>query len=194
MSDSFATALWAPDTLFDLLRAGVDGVNVHVRTNAINAAFTLGAQGLGARPLLYGLILFARTLSSSPRLVRVHLYAKRNLHLTAWGTRVSGNRLHVLLIDKSDHTAVVRLKLPAHGPATVQRLLAPSAKSISGETLAGQQLAPDGRWRGNFTTEAVKPSAGGGYVVAVPRTSAALISVRLGRPQNRHRHRHHDTR
>jgi hypothetical protein len=31
VSDTFATALWAPDALFELLRAGIDGVNVHVR-------------------------------------------------------------------------------------------------------------------------------------------------------------------
>ena len=55
VSDTFATALWAPDTLFELLRAGVDGVNVHVRTDAINAAFAFKRSGLVARPLLYGL-------------------------------------------------------------------------------------------------------------------------------------------
>jgi hypothetical protein len=30
VSDTFVTALWAPDALFELLLAGVDGVNVHV--------------------------------------------------------------------------------------------------------------------------------------------------------------------
>ncbi len=62
VSDAFATALWAPDALFSLLRAGVDGVNLHVRAAAINAPFALGPGGLQARPLLYGLILFAHTL------------------------------------------------------------------------------------------------------------------------------------
>ena len=56
VSNTFATALWAPDTLFELLRAGVDGVNVHVRTDAINAAFAFKRDELVARPLLYGLI------------------------------------------------------------------------------------------------------------------------------------------
>ncbi|HZU40537.1 MAG TPA: hypothetical protein VE992_05775, partial [Solirubrobacteraceae bacterium] len=62
VSDSFATALWAPDALFELLRAGVDAVDVHVRAYTINAAFALTPGGLIARPLLYGLIAFARTL------------------------------------------------------------------------------------------------------------------------------------
>ena len=51
------------------------GVNIHVRTDAINAAFTLSRHGLDARPLLYGMILFARTLSPDPQLVRVKLRA-----------------------------------------------------------------------------------------------------------------------
>ncbi len=77
VSNAFATALWAPDALFELLRAGLDGVNIHVRTDAINAAFTLSHDGLGARPLLYGMILFARTLSADPQLARVKLRDER---------------------------------------------------------------------------------------------------------------------
>jgi hypothetical protein len=60
VSDSFATALSAPDALFGLMRVGVDGVNVHIRDDAINAPFTLTRAGLNARPLMYGLALFAR--------------------------------------------------------------------------------------------------------------------------------------
>ena len=62
VSNTFATALWAPDALFALLEAGVDGVDVHVRARTINAAFVPVAGGIGARPLLYGLMLFARAL------------------------------------------------------------------------------------------------------------------------------------
>ncbi len=76
VSDSFATALWAPDTLFDLLRAGVDGVNVHIRDTTINAPFSLGDRGLRARPLLYGLLMFVRTLGRNAALVRSHLHAR----------------------------------------------------------------------------------------------------------------------
>ena len=52
VSNAFATALWAPDALFALLRAGVDGVNLHVRAASVNAPFALGPAGLQARPLL----------------------------------------------------------------------------------------------------------------------------------------------
>ncbi|MGA2926234.1 MAG: glycosyl hydrolase family 79 C-terminal domain-containing protein [Solirubrobacteraceae bacterium] len=181
ISDSFATALWAPDVLFELLRAGVDGVNIHVRAQADNAPFAFTHHGLVARPLLYGMLLFARALGPNARSVALHVSAsKPSLQLTAWGVRVRRDTLHVVLIDKSASAVRVRLRLPASGPATVQRLLAPSVSARSGVTLAGQQLSADGRWVGRRVIEAV---AGGrrGYQLTLPAMSAALIGVQLGR-------------
>ena len=140
VSDTFATALWAPDALFELMRAGVDGVNVHVRPYTVNAAFALTRRGLAARPLLYGVILFARTLGPDAQLVGVHVRANGPEHLKVWAVRVGGDRLHVLLINKGSHPVSVALQLPATGAATVQRLLAPSVTARSGVTLDGQQL------------------------------------------------------
>ena len=178
VSDAFATALWAPDALFSLLRAGVDGVNVHVRTAAVNAAFALGPAGLQARPLLYGLILFARTLGPDARLVTVRSRLSRPANVTAWAVRVGRDGLHVLLINKSRRFERASLRLPASGPADVQRLLAPSASSRSGVTLGGRALGADGRWQGSPVDQTVVPR-GGAYTVAVRRMSAALVTVRV---------------
>ena len=130
------------------MRAGVDGVNLHVRAYAINAPFSLTRHGLTPRPLLYGLLMFERTLGSDARLVRLHMAHARSLNLSAWAVRVRGGILHVLVLDKSNRTVRVDLRLPATGPATVQRLLAPSASATTGETLDGQRLGPDGTWVG----------------------------------------------
>ncbi len=178
VSDTFATALWAPDALFELLRAGVDGVNLHVRAHAINAPFTLTRDGLSAHPLLYGLMLFARTLGPDARLVPVRLHAEASLHLKAWAVRVRGDDLHVLLINKSNLPIKVGLRLPATGPATVQRLLAPSARSTSGVTLDGQQLARDGRWQGQPANQTIT-SSHQRYELTIPPLSAALVRVHL---------------
>ena len=112
VSDTFATALWAPDALFELLRAGVNGVNVHIRDGAINAAFTLGRSGLGTRPLLYGLTLFARTLGPNAELVPLRIHAPGSPHLKVWAVRTRG-ALHVLLIDKGTRSVTVALRVPA---------------------------------------------------------------------------------
>ena len=178
VSNTFATALWAPDALFTLMRAGVDGVNLHVRAYPINAPFTLTRRGLTPRPLLYGLIMFARALGADARLVRLQMSHPRSLNLSAWAVRVRGDMLHVLVIDKSNRTVRVDLHLPATGPAIVQRLLAPSASSTTGETLDGQRLGPNGTWIGKRLTQTITAGAHG-YVLTVPRRSAALVGVRI---------------
>ncbi|MEA2161423.1 MAG: hypothetical protein QOD66_3803 [Solirubrobacteraceae bacterium] len=176
VSDTFATALWAPDALFELLRNGVDGVNIHVRTDTVNAAMVPVRAGIRARPLLYGLILFARTLGTDPELAALRLREGSGLHLKAWAVRASG-ALHVLLINKGTTPASVKLRITGTGPATVQRVLAASSNAKSGETLNGQTLGSDGRWRGRPDHEVI-PSGPGGYAVRLPATSEALISLR----------------
>ena len=177
VSNTFAAALWAPDALFELMRAGVSGVNVHVRTDAVNAAFKLGPQGLAARPLLYGLIAFRRMFGPGPgALVPVRESARPAQRVKVWAVRDDG-QLHVMAIDKGPSPATVDLRIPADGPATVARLTAPSATATSDVTLGGQWLDRDGRWRGAPVTQTVAPGVTG-YRVAVGRYSAALLTLK----------------
>lgn len=180
VSDTFATALWAPDALFELMRASVNGVNVHVRAYAVNAAFGLTRRGLNAHPLLYGLILFTRMLGPGARLVAVHLRLHGALHLKAWAVVVRGGALRVLLINKGPTPVRVVLRLPSYGPAFVQRLIAPAVASRSGMTLDGQSLGPDAGWRGQPSGETVIPSSSG-YELSVPATSAALLTTQVAK-------------
>jgi len=184
VSNTFATALWAPDALFQLLRVGIDGVNIHVRANTINAPFALSSAGLDARPLLYGLILFARALGPDARVVSPAVQARRSLNFEAYAVRTAGDALHVVLIDKGPRSVRVSLRLPATHPATVERLTAPSAGSESGVTLGGRWLGADGHWHGAAVhqtvtprpvRDAARPSAT--YTVDVRHASAALVTV-----------------
>ncbi|MBV9683686.1 MAG: hypothetical protein JO046_17985 [Solirubrobacterales bacterium] len=186
VSDTFATALWAPDALFTALRAGADGANLHVRDTAINSPFTIDRGGLTARPLLYGLLMFTRTLGPQARLVRLHLSAARSLNLSAWAVKVRGDILHVLLIDKGSRAVRVALRLPTSARASVQRLLAPSAYARSGVTLAGRQLNYKGSWTGPPRIETITAGPRG-YLLTLSRRSAALMSVRLAAPGPRGR-------
>ncbi len=177
VSNTFATALWAPQALFELLRAGVDGINVHIRADTINAPFKLTSAGLVARPLLYGLLTFVRTLGSDPKLVATNLQARSSFWLHAWAVR-TGGRLNVLLVNEGRRTVRVRLSLPARGSATVQRLLAPSVRSQSGVTLDEQWIGHNGRWHGTPADDAIVATKRG-YTVIVPKLSSAILSVRL---------------
>jgi len=175
VSDTFATALWAPDALFELMRAGVDGVNVHVRVDTVNAAMVPAAGGLRERPLLLGLILFDRTLAAGGRLLATTVQAPRAA-LKVWAVQTSLGQRRVLLINKGQRALQVRLRIPAAGPARVERLLAPAAAATAGETLGGRWLGTDGRWRGRPTRERLQPGASG-YALTVPAASAALVSA-----------------
>ncbi len=142
-----------------------------------------GPAGLVAHPLFYGLMMFDRALGPDARLARTRLYlptrAAAGAHLKAWAVRVSGGRLNVLLIDKGNRSIRVDLRVPASGPATIERLLAPSVSARSGVILAGQHVGRDARWHGQIQASMVWPRSSG-YVVTVPRMSAALIGMRFG--------------
>ncbi len=180
VSNSFATALWAPDALLEMVHAGVDGVNLHLRTFSINAPFLFTPDGFVARPAIYGLALFARTFGPGARLTPVVLTGARQRHLKVWAVLVGRHELHLLVIDKGRVPVRVALRLPgARSTATVQRLLAPSVRSTHGVTLAGQSLGPDGQWVGKRTVERLAPGPHG-YGLAVRGYSAALLTVRIG--------------
>jgi hypothetical protein len=190
VSNTFATALWAPDAMFELMRAGVEGVNVHARVTSINRPFSFNQQGLQTRPLLYGLMLFKRMLGGGDdRLVPVQVRSSRSLALKVWavralvsedvgeGTPFVRNPLKMLVINKGPRSALITLHLPTRSRAFVQRLLAPSASSTSGVTLDGQQLSHQGFWQGKQTMETLSPTGNGSYVLRVRGQSAALLTV-----------------
>ena len=138
--------------------------------------------------------MFTRTQGPQAQLVRLHLAAARSLDLSAWAVRVRGRILHVLLIDKGSRTVRVILRLPASATGDVQRLLAPSPYSRSGETLDGQQLNYAGDWTGPLRTERVALGVSGGYELTLPRRSAALLSVPLAPARTRRRGSEHHRR
>lgn len=184
VSKTFATALWAPEALFALARAGVDGVNLHMRAHAVNAPFVIVRDSLQPRPLLYGLLLFARCLGPQAHLLDVGVRQAPSTRLDAWAVRAGPRLVHVLLINTGPRGTRVMLRLPDAGPATVERLLAPGPAAMSSVTLGGQRLGPDGRWWGRAAHE-LAHRVGDGYELSIPRYSAALVSASL-LPSPRH--------
>ncbi len=178
ISDSFATALWAPDAAFELMRVGAQGINLHARQYAVNDPFTFDAGGLHTHPLLYGLILFARTLGPGAELLPLNVRAPGFPHVKVWAVRIRGARLHVLVINKGPRGAAVDLRMPTAGSASVERLRAPGASARTGVRLDGQWLDRSAEWQGTPLSEIVPPIAGRLRIV-VPRYSAALVSARL---------------
>src|SRR5581483_258496 len=111
VADSFATALWAPDVLFELMRAGVMGANFHIRPRLPNAPFHILPSGVQAEPEVYGLALFARMIGPSPMLLGTTLPRLPGHPLKAWAVS-SANGLRLLLINKSARRIIVSFSDP----------------------------------------------------------------------------------
>ena len=175
-SDTFATALWAPDALFNMVAEGISGVNIHVRGNGFpNTALMYGPQGIYPEPLFYGLATFVRTLGPGARLMNVSR-SQGSRALKVWVVHRSDGTHRVLYINKSSQPVSVRLRFRSKHPAWLQRLTAPSIYANQTVTLAGQRLGLAGRWLGKKTTQRV-PNRHHAYKILVPADSAALLGV-----------------
>jgi hypothetical protein len=182
VSDTFAAALWGLDTLFNMERAGVDGVNIHTFRTGRYAPFTFarraGAWSATVRPLYYGLLLFSRTAPAGSRLLATA--GRGGPSLRVWTTRAPDGRTRVLIINAArDHaiTVAVRLAGQAPAPARLERLTAPSAGARYGVRFGGQSFTRAGRLTGRPRTLPV-PRRGGRYLVRLDAASAALLTVR----------------
>ncbi|HEY6396488.1 MAG TPA: glycosyl hydrolase family 79 C-terminal domain-containing protein [Solirubrobacteraceae bacterium] len=196
LTNSFAMALWALDTLFAHAQAGVDSLNIHTWPGAIYRLFTFcdwprtpihcrpfdrprpGWQAI-VEPEYYGLMMFARAAPHGSRLLQT---SSTNQAVRAWATRAPDGSVRVVLINgdptKPHHLSVRVTGSPVQ--ATLERLQAPSASATTGVTLGGQSFGAQthtGLLAGQSTDSAISPT-GGAYSVLMPAASAAMLTLR----------------
>jgi Glycosyl hydrolase family 79 C-terminal beta domain len=179
---SFASALWALDTLFELARVGVDGVNFHTFPGATYALFRFsqtGGQWQGqVTPEYYGLDMFAQAAPAGSRLLTVS--DTRIAHTDAFATRTRDGTTRVTVINENRGGRVVDVRIPGStASGTLDYLTGPSLTARTGVTLAGQSFnntTTTGLPTGPLTTYAINP-ANGAYAVRLPAASAAVLTV-----------------
>jgi hypothetical protein len=183
VSDSFASALWGADVLFEMAEAGVVGLNFHTWTGAWYAPISFIPSPTGpvtkVRPLLYGMLLFDRTVPNGARLLRVT--QRRADTLKVWATRDVTGTVRVAVINKDPRRSqLVRLELPRGlRSGRIERLAAPSLAAQSGVTFAGQSFesgAFDGKLHGAVRSTRAK-GRGSTYELRVPAASASLLTA-----------------
>jgi hypothetical protein len=182
VSDTFASALWGLDTLFELARVGVDGVNFHTVPRTINELVSSDLSGSQwsshVHPQYYGMMMFAQAAPAGAQMIRV-AGASGSLHV--WATRARDQTMRVTVINEDPRRArTVSIRLPQpHGTATLERLSAPHLGSTSGVTLGGQtfgEKTTTGKLTGTPHLDSVK-SNGRSYTVQLPPASAALLTA-----------------
>jgi hypothetical protein len=183
VSDTFASALWALDTLFELARVGVDGVNMHTYPGAGYELFRIsrvnGRWRAAIAPEYYGLLMFAQAAPIGSRLLRLS-GATAGL-LKSWGTRAPDGTIRIILINKDvARTRVAVVRVPGTpAAATLMRLRAPSIAANAGVTFGGQSFDAEtdsGTLQGVTGADAVKPSHSE-YVISLPPASAAMLTI-----------------
>jgi hypothetical protein len=182
VSNAFASALWALDTMFEFARTGVSGVNIQTVPNTINevvgSTYSDGTWQERVHPEFYGLIMFAQAAPAGARLLE--LSGPSRAGVKVWATRAPSGRVHVVLINK--HLSVgqtVRLRiLGVSGAARIEQLRAPSIVAEGGVTLGGQTFGAEtttGQLAGHAQTTTLSPSSGI-YVVHIPPASATMLT------------------
>jgi hypothetical protein len=186
VSDTFASALWLTDALFQAARVGVSGVNLHSFPNSSNGLFDLANSASGwvadVHPLYYGALMFAQADPEGARLLTLHAQAPPSLRI--WATIGRDHRVRVLLINTGPHRVVTIHPPTGFGQrdGSVERLLAPSVSAKTGQTIGGQTLA--GTTTGDVpapTLQTAQPRSNG-YTIAAPAGSETLLTLRYKLP------------
>jgi Glycosyl hydrolase family 79 C-terminal beta domain len=183
VSDTFVSALWALDALFELARVGVDGVNIHTLLSASYGLFTMERAGGDWRALVspdyYGLLAFVDAAPAGSHLLSTISTAQAGTRV--WATRTPAGRTHVVLINTaSSRGTTVAVHLPtSRGAGRVSYLRAASLRASGGVSLGGQTF---GRATASGRPSAPTPPRTvarrrGAYVVRVPAASAAMLTV-----------------
>jgi hypothetical protein len=182
LSDTFASALWMLDTLFNLSSVGVDGINVHSLPGAAYELFTFsqshGTWRAFVHPNYYGMLLFAQAFPPGGQLMPV---SAPGGPLKLWATHAPDGRTRVVVINKDTKNGYqVKVQVPGAdivGQASLDWLQAPRVDSTSGVTLGGQSFG-DATTTGTLPPPQSQPvlSVAGNYTIDVPPASAAVLT------------------
>ena len=176
VSDTFASALWGADLMYQLAAAGGTGVNFHTGGYGWYSPIAgTPKNGFLARPLYYGMLLFAQAGPGVLVGTDIDHRAAAPL-LTAYGVKNAGGSLKTAVFNKNEDRDV-RLSIYPGTPATsasVLRLYAPRADDTVDTTLGGAPVGAGGAW----SAAAVETVAArdGTVTVELPRASSALVT------------------
>ncbi len=183
VSNSFSSALWAIDTMFEFANIGVDGVNWN--TSADGGAYDLFhfATWKGdfilksVNPLYYGLLLFSQAAGQNAKLLNTSTLASANVKV--WMTTNSQGHAHLVIINKEPSVSGnVQITLPGYGSGSISRLTGSSYLATSGIAIAGQTYdgSVDGTLKLSPVIGRVFPS---NDVWTIPVNAMSAVSVDL---------------
>lgn len=175
VSNTFASALWGAELMYQLAAQGGIGINFHGGGFGWYTPIA-GTQknGFEARPIYYGMLMFA--MAGAGQLVENSLDKPQPEDAVAAYSLKTPSGLKTILFNKNPN-AGLRLTIdPGHRVqrATLLELTAPDLASTSGVTLGGSTVSAHGDW----TASSQRPleHKHGVFTANLPAASAALVS------------------
>jgi hypothetical protein len=175
VSDTFASALWSADLIYQLASAGGTGINFHGGGYGWYTPIAgTPEDGFLARPNYYGMLLFAQ--GGPGQLVESKLDSQETLPLlTAYGLRNDAGAIKVAVFNKNQGRGI-RLAIDTgrrNTRATDLRLHAPRVDDTTDTTFGGSPVGATGAWSAAHVE--TLPVENGAAVIELPQASGALI-------------------
>jgi hypothetical protein len=147
VSNTFASALWAVDYLFNAAEKGASGVYFHGSLNDNCVTYTplceVAPHTYAAQPLYYGLLF--TSLAGTGRILPTSVRVTGNV--AAHAVRDAGGIVRVVVENLNPAAATVSVKAGrVSGTATALRLTAPALNSTGGVKIQGSTVQTDGRF------------------------------------------------
>jgi hypothetical protein len=183
VSDSYASALWVVDYLFDCALGGAAGVNFHGGGNGDGYTPIADSDGavVEARPEYYGMLLF--TLAGQGTLLATTLSAG-SLNATAYAVKSLSGGIN-LIVNNKDLTNNLNLSVQLPQSASSTTLIeitqlssgasAPDLTATSGVTIQGASVGADGSF--SPATAYTLTASGTQLNCYVPALSAVLVQI-----------------
>jgi len=180
VSETFASALWGGDLMYELAAQGGVGINFHGGGYGWYTPIAgTRANGFVARPIYYGLLLFAQ--AGAGQLVEATFEgAQQAPLLTAYAVKKDTKTLQVAVFNKNLDRAV-RMSMDAGGrieSASARRLIAPRADDATDVTFGAAPVGTSGAW--SAAREERLALQDGKTSIALPVASAVLITLTTG--------------
>jgi hypothetical protein len=182
VSDTFASGLWALDTMFNFAKAGVQGVNFHMLPGSHYELFTISKTSGGGwqafvHPEYYGLQMFAQAFPQGARLLNVKAPSGPT---KVWATRAADGTIHVVVINQdatNEHDVAVTV--PGQTAAgTIESLTAPSISATGGVQLGDESYGPETATGTLPTlTQAASAPTSSVYTIPAPAASAQMLTI-----------------
>jgi hypothetical protein len=176
VSDTFASALWGADLMYQLASAGGLGINFHGGGYGWYTPIAgTHDSGFLARPIYYGMLLFAQ--AGSGQLVETEFKGLEHTPLlTAYAVRSSSGGLKAIVLNKNpDRPVLLNVQTGQTGSnAQLLWLRAPRVDDTTDVTFGGAPVGAAGAW--SAAMQRTRPIQNGSLAIELPAASAVLIT------------------